>query len=75
MEIGSIYEMNPNCIEKAGSLEKETFGRKEVKKHGRENTVYTASAREAISLVLHSLEKGVKTGFGSVMLEALTLSE
>lgn len=57
MEIGSIYEMNPNCIEKAGSLEKETFGLKEVKKHGRENTVYTASAREAISLVLHSLEK------------------
>lgn len=57
MEIGSIYEMNPNCIEKAAFLGKASFGLKEVKKHGRENTVYTASAREAISLVLYSLEK------------------
>lgn len=57
MEIGSIYEMNPNCIEQTGFCGETTFGLKEVEKHGRENTVYTASAREAISLVLYSLEK------------------
>lgn len=57
MEIGSIYEMNPNCIAEAGFLGKKSFDLKEVVKHGRQNTIYTASAREAISLVLYSVEK------------------
>ena len=48
MEIGSIYEMNPNCIEQTGFCGETTFYLKEVEKHSRENTVYTASAREAI---------------------------
>lgn len=57
MEIGSIYEMNPNCIEKLNSNQRESLCLKEVDKYGRKNTAYTASAREAISLALISMEK------------------
>lgn len=57
MEIGSIYEMNPNCIEKLNSNQRESLCLKEVDKYGRENTAYTASAREAISLALISMER------------------
>ena len=57
MEIGSIYEMNPNCIEKLNSNQRESLCLKEVDKYGWKNTAYTASAREAISLALISVEK------------------
>lgn len=57
MEIGSIYEMNPNCIEKINLSSRESLCLKEVEKYGKDNSVYTASAREAISLALHSIEK------------------
>lgn len=57
MEIGSIYEMNPNCIEKMNPGSGGSLRLKEVDKYGKNNTIYTASAREAISLVLHSVEK------------------
>ncbi len=57
MEIGSIYEMNPNCIEKMNPGSGISLRLKEVDKYGKNTTIYTASAREAISLVLHSVEK------------------
>lgn len=57
MEIGSIFEINPKCIEKAKKHEGESLCLKEVEKYGKSNTIYTASGREAISLALKSLEK------------------
>ena len=57
MEIGSIFEMNPNCIEKINLSSGEFLRLKEVDKYGKKNTIYTASAREAISLMLYSVEK------------------
>lgn len=57
MEIGSIYEINPNCIEENNLSSGASLCLKEVDKYGKYITVYTASAREAISLVLHSIEK------------------
>lgn len=57
MEIGSIYEINPNRTEAAGACEPAQLNLKEVQKFGREYCVYTASGREAIGLSLKSLEE------------------
>ncbi len=57
MEIGSIFEINPNRIEKAKQNQGENLCLCEVKKYGKKNTFYTSSGRQAISLALKSLEK------------------
>lgn len=57
MEIGSIFEINPNRIEKADKNQGETLCLHEVKKYNKKNILYTASGRQAISLALKSLEK------------------
>lgn len=61
MEIGSIYEMNPELLANAKKEEKFSFGRKfalkEVKKYGKKYMAYTASGRDAIALALKSFAK------------------
>lgn len=55
MEIGSIFEVNPAAAKEGG----ETAGLHlaQVDKYGKKNQCYTASGREAIELVLISLER------------------
>ena len=57
MEIGSIFEINPNWIENAKKNQGDTLRLKEVDKYGKKNTLYTASGRQAISAALKSIEK------------------
>lgn len=59
MEIGSIYEINP---EKTGERESKGFHLKEVQKWNNHHIVYTGSGREAIACVLEGLEKAGKAG-------------
>ena len=59
MEIGSIYEINP---EKTGESESKGFHLKEVQKWNNHHIVYTGSGREAIACVLEGLEKAGKAG-------------
>ncbi len=56
MEIGSIYEINPKCIENRVS-EEAYLELPEVNKYGKINTAFTASGRSAIALALRSLEE------------------
>ena len=55
MEIGSIYEINPKCIENI-VVGTECPDLPEVNKYGKSNTAFTASGRAAIGLALRSLE-------------------
>ena len=55
MEIGSIYEINPNCVENIVSGA-ESLDLPEVDKYGKKNTAFTSSGRAAIGLALRSLE-------------------
>lgn len=57
MEIGSVYEIDPQSIADAGRDRNTPLQLKEVEKYGKKNIAYTASAREAISLALQSMEK------------------
>ena len=57
MEIGSIFEINPNWIENAKKRQGVTLRLKEVEKYGKKNALYTASGRQAISAALKSIEK------------------
>lgn len=57
MEIGSIFEINPNWIENAKKTQGGTLRLKEVDKYGKKNTLYTASGRQAIAAALKSIEK------------------
>lgn len=57
MEIGSIFEINPNWIENAKKIQGGILRLKEVKKYGKKNTLYTTSGRQAISAALKSIEK------------------
>lgn len=60
MEIGSIYEINPELLadaEKEAALCRQEFTLKEVEKYQKKYTAYTASGREAIALVLKSFEE------------------
>lgn len=57
MEIGSIYEINPNMAEAALKCNPAKLNLKEVQKYGKKYSVYTASGREAIGLSLKSLEE------------------
>lgn len=57
MEIGSVYEINPLIAEEAGRKSGRKPQLEEVLKYDKQNTVYTASGREAIALALYSLEK------------------
>lgn len=57
MEIGSIYEIDPRVIELAGEKTTSFLHLSEIDKYQRENTVFTASGREAIALSLTSMEK------------------
>ena len=56
MEIGSIFEINPNWIREADK-QNLSLCLKEVEKYDKKNTFFTASGREAISLALKSIEK------------------
>lgn len=56
MEIGSFFELNPKLIDTVNKSADKDLGLKEVKKYKKQNYVYTASGREAISLVLKSIE-------------------
>lgn len=55
MEIGSIFEVNPDEAKKAGTIG--TLHLAQVEKYGKKNQCYTASGREAIELALISLER------------------
>lgn len=55
MEIGSIYEVNPDVIGKR--VEANAFCLDHVEKYGKKNKCFTASGREAIELALISLER------------------
>ena len=55
MEIGSIYEINPKCIENI-EASVACLDLSEVNKYGKNNTAYTSSGRAAIALALRSLE-------------------
>lgn len=54
MEIGSFYEINPNCIEKAQKSDGKNLRLAQVEKYGKSHTVFTASGRAAIALALQS---------------------
>lgn len=55
MEIGSIYEIDPKCIESA-TAEETHLNLDEVYKYGKNNIAFTSSGRSAIALALRSLE-------------------
>ncbi|MGN0156320.1 MAG: hypothetical protein ACI39N_03645 [Lachnospiraceae bacterium] len=57
MEIGSVYEINPDSV--TGCMKNGTgdLTLHEVDKFGKQNTAFTGSGREAISLALRSIEK------------------
>lgn len=55
MEIGSIYEIDPKCIESA-TAEETHLKLDEVYKYGKNNIAFTSSGRSAIALALRSLE-------------------
>ena len=57
MEIGSIYEINPETITDADSYDASAFSLKEIDKYEKKHKLYTASGREAIALALKSIEK------------------
>lgn len=57
MEIGSVYEINPQAAERADFEKPVQLKLGGVEKFKKQNIVYTASGREAISLALYSLEK------------------
>ncbi len=57
MEIGSVYELNPQSVTSVCLYTKDELNLSEVNKYGTSNTAYTASGREAIALALYSIEK------------------
>lgn len=69
MEIGSVYEIDPLwiaadqtdgknvCRENTGKVFSEEVSLKEVKKYGKDNTLFTSSGRSAIALALRSLQE------------------
>lgn len=59
MEIGSVYEINPQAVERADLKKARRLMLGGVEKYKKQNIVYTASGREAISLALYSLEKEI----------------
>lgn len=57
MEIGSIYEINPQTVTLDPPGGKEAFSLSQVEKYGKKHHRFTASGREAIALALKSIEK------------------
>jgi len=57
MEIGSIFEIDPNCIENAKKNLGTTLCLDEVEKYGKKYTSYTSSGRQAIAAALKFIEK------------------
>lgn len=57
MEIGSIYEINPETVTGADTYNASAFRLLEIEKYNKKNIRFTASGREAIALALKSLLK------------------
>lgn len=57
MEIGSVYEIDPQSVECTDGKPVKDLKLNGVLKYNKLNTAYTASGREAIALALYSLEK------------------
>jgi len=57
VEIGSVYEINPQSITDVCGEKTATINLFEVNKYGKANAAFTASGREAIALALYSIEK------------------
>ena len=57
MEIGSIYEMNPEAVRTAEESSAALFSLKETEKYGKSNIAFTASGRSAIALALKSFAR------------------
>lgn len=56
MEIGSIYEINPQTVERIDWEDSRVLQLGEVLKYKKENIKYTGSGREAIALAIKSME-------------------
>lgn len=57
MEIGSIYEINPDSYADKGRENSGELTLEEIEKYGKKKIRFTSSGREAIALALKSLEK------------------
>ncbi len=57
MEIGSIYELNPETLPKGEKAEKTGVRLTEIEKYRKSNVEYTMSGRAAIALALRSIVK------------------
>lgn len=57
MEIGSIYEIDPNTFSDAAAYDASVFTLKEIKKYNKIHTAFTGSGREAIALALKAITK------------------
>ncbi|MCM1261798.1 MAG: UDP-2,4-diacetamido-2,4,6-trideoxy-beta-L-altropyranose hydrolase [Butyrivibrio sp.] len=57
MEIGSIYEINPDSVARAMAGTAGQIELKETKKYGKSHIAFTASGREAIAFALRNLER------------------
>lgn len=57
MEIGSIFELNPDLLRERPVQAAGSFRPKETEKYGKKNIRFTASGREAIALALKSFEQ------------------
>lgn len=67
MEIGSIYELNPEALAEAGKGGRLEPGLEETAKYGKKYGKYTASGREAIALALKSFAQN-RTGASKICL-------
>ncbi len=57
MEIGSIYEIDPETFSDAAAYNASAFSLGEIKKYNKSHTVFTGSGREAIALSLKAIAK------------------
>lgn len=57
MEIGSIYEINPDSYADKSTGNTNNLKLDQIEKYGKKQIVFTASGREAIAFALKSLEK------------------
>ena len=57
MEIGSIYEINPETAANADAYLASDFALEEIRKFNKTYCTYTSSGREAIALALKAIEK------------------
>lgn len=57
MEIGSIYEIDPETFSDAAAYDSSAFTLEEIKKYNKNHTAFTGSGREAIALALKAIAK------------------